>query len=121
MENSPLFHLDRVTTPVLFMANDNDGAVPWYQGIEFYVAMRRLRKEAYMVVYNGDEHNPTKRANQKDIDRKMQEFFAVKLLGAPAPAWMTKGIPYLEKGRDQLGPASTAPAGATTTGASPGR
>ncbi len=102
IENSPLFRLDRVTTPVLFMANDNDGAVPWYQGIEFYVAMRRLQKEAYMVVYNGDEHNPTKRANQKDIDRKMQEFFAVKLLGAEAPSWMVRGIPFLEKGRDQV-------------------
>jgi len=41
--------------------------------------MRRLRKEAYMVVYNGDEHNPTKRANQKDIDQKMRDFFAVDL------------------------------------------
>jgi dipeptidyl aminopeptidase/acylaminoacyl peptidase len=102
VENSPLFRLDRVTTPVLFMANDNDGAVPWYQGIEFYVAMRRLQKEAYMVVYNGDEHNPTKRANQKDIDQKMQEFFAVKLQGAEAPLWMQRGIPFLEKGRDQV-------------------
>lgn len=102
VENSPLFRLDRVTTPVLFMANDNDGAVPWYQGIEFYVAMRRLQKEAYMVVYNGDEHNPTKRANQKDIDKKMQEFFAVKLQGADAPSWMVRGIPFLEKGRDQV-------------------
>lgn len=102
IENSPLFRLDRVTTPVLFMANDNDGAVPWYQGIEFYVAMRRLQKEAYMVVYNGDEHNPTKRANQKDIDRKMQEFFAVKLQGAEPPSWMVRGIPFLEKGRDQV-------------------
>lgn len=100
--NSPLFTLDKVQTPVLFMANDNDGAVPWYQGIEFYVAMRRLQKEAYMVVYNGDEHNPTKRANQKDIDRKMQEFFAVKLLGAEPPSWMVRGIPFLEKGRDQV-------------------
>jgi hypothetical protein len=102
IENSPLFTLDRVKTPVLFMANDADGAVPWYQGIEFYGAMRRLQKEAYMVVYNGDDHNPTKRANQKDIDRKMREFFGAKLLGRPAPDWMVRGIPYLEKGRDQL-------------------
>ncbi|WP_373069783.1 alpha/beta hydrolase family protein [Gemmatimonas sp.] len=102
VENSPLFKLDRVTTPVLFMANDNDGSVPWYQGIELYVAMRRLQKEAYMVVYNGDEHNPTKRANQKDIDKKMIEFFAVKLQGAEAPSWMVRGIPFLEKGRDQV-------------------
>lgn len=105
IENSPLFYLDRVTTPVLFMANDNDGAVPWYQGIEFFVAMRRLGKEAYMVNYNGDEHNPRKYANQKDIDRRMQEFFAAKLLGAPEPEWMKRGIPFLEKGRDQVAPA----------------
>jgi hypothetical protein len=102
IENSPLFKLDRVTTPVLFMANDQDDAVPWYQGIEFYSAMRRLRKEAYLVVYNGEGHNPSKRANQKDIDRKMQEFFANKLLGAAAPEWMKKGIPFLDKGKDQV-------------------
>lgn len=102
IENSPLFKLDRVTTPVLFMANDNDGAVPWYQGIEFYGAMRRLQKEAYLVVYNGDEHNPTKRANQKDIDLKMQQFFGAKLLGQPEPDWMKNGIPFLKKGQDQI-------------------
>jgi len=102
IENSPLFKLDRVTTPVLFMANDNDGSVPWYQGIEFYAAMRRLQKEAYLVVYNGDEHNPTKRANQKDIDLKMQAFFGAKLLGQPEPDWMKNGIPFLKKGQDQI-------------------
>ena len=122
VENSPLFRLDRVTTPVLFMANDNDGSVPWYQGIEFYVAMRRLQKEAYMVVYNGDEHNPTKRANQKDIDRKMQDFFATKLLGAQPASWMVRGIPFLEKGRDQVKmgapvtPTTPSPRGAITPG-----
>lgn len=110
-ENSALFYLDRVTTPVLFMANDADDAVPWYQGIEFYNAMRRLRKEAYFVVYNGDVHNPTKRANQKDIDKKMQEFFGNKLLGHPAPSWMVQGIPYLQKGRDQVHLAAPAAGG----------
>jgi dipeptidyl aminopeptidase/acylaminoacyl peptidase len=100
--NSPLFQLDRVTTPILWMENDADGAVPWYQGIEYYLAMRRLKKEAYMVVYNGEGHNPSKRANQKDIDMKMQQFFANKLMGAPAPEWMTKGIPNIEKSRDQV-------------------
>ncbi len=102
IENSPLFHLDRVTTPIMWMENDADGAVPWYQGIEFYLAMRRLKKEAYMITYNGEGHNPSKRANQKDIDMKMQQFFANKLQGAPAPEWMTRGIPALEKGRDQI-------------------
>jgi dipeptidyl aminopeptidase/acylaminoacyl peptidase len=109
IENSPLFHADRIQTPVLFMANDNDGAVPWYQGIEFFVAMRRLGKEAYMINYNGDEHNPTKRANQLDIDRKQLEFFDHHLRGAPKPAWMERGIPFLEKGRDQVRLAAPTP------------
>ncbi len=55
-----------------------------------------------MVNYNGDGHNPRKRANQKDIDMRMQQFFANKLKGEPAPEWMVRGIPAVEKGRDQL-------------------
>jgi dipeptidyl aminopeptidase/acylaminoacyl peptidase len=119
IENSPLFAADRVRTPVLIMANDNDGAVPWYQGIELFVALRRLGKEAYLVNYNGDGHNPRKRANQKDIDLRMQQFFAHHLKGEPAPAWMRHGIPFLRKGRDQEAPVATSAPAATggTSGA----
>ncbi len=111
IENSPLFQADRVRTPLMMMHNDNDGAVPWYQGIEMFVALRRLGREVYLINYNGDEHNPTKRANQKDIAVRMQQFFDHHLRGKPAPDWMTRGIPFLDKGRDQLAP--------PTTGASP--
>lgn len=103
IENSPLFWADKITTPLLMMANDGDGAVPWYQGIEMYIALRRLNKEVYLIDYNGDEHNPTKRANQMDIAMRMQEFFDYHLRGFPEPDWMIHGIPYLTKGRDQLG------------------
>ena len=108
MENSPLFWADRITTPLLMMANDGDGSVPWYQGIEMFVAMRRLGKEVYLLNYNGDEHNPTKRANQKDVAMRMQQFFDNKLRGYPAPDWMVRGIPFQMKGRDQLAPAAPA-------------
>jgi dipeptidyl aminopeptidase/acylaminoacyl peptidase len=120
LENSPLFWADRIATPLLMMHNDGDGSVPWYQGIEMFVAMRRLGKEAYLLDYNGDEHNPTKRANQKDVAMRMQQFFDHHLRGMPAPDWMVKGIPYRMKGRDQLAPASprAAAAAGETTGAS---
>jgi dipeptidyl aminopeptidase/acylaminoacyl peptidase len=119
MENSPLFWADRITTPVMIMSNDGDGSVPWYQGIEMFVAMRRLGKEVYLVNYNGDEHNPTKRANQKDVAMRMQQFFDHHLRGAAAPEWMVKGIPFKQKGRDQLAPAAVRPAAAAgeTSGA----
>jgi hypothetical protein len=84
------------------MHNDADGAVPWYQGIEMFVAMRRLGKEVYLFNYNDDEHNPTKRANQLDIAMRTIQFFDHHLKGLPAPAWMREGIPYLRKGLDQI-------------------
>ncbi|MEX1184788.1 MAG: prolyl oligopeptidase family serine peptidase [Gemmatimonadota bacterium] len=112
IENSPLFHADRIRTPLLIMHNDNDGAVPWQQGIEMFIALRRLGREAYLINYNGDAHNPRKRANQRDMDIKMQQFFDHHLTGAPAPDWMVVGIPFLVKGRDQLVPPTAASNGA---------
>jgi dipeptidyl aminopeptidase/acylaminoacyl peptidase len=117
LENSPLFAVDRVTTPMLIMSNDADGAVPWYQGIELFVGARRFGKEAYLLNYNGDGHNPRKRANQLDVDRRMQQFFAVHLKGEPAPEWMKAGVPFLRKGRDQLAPSATV--AGTPSGQSP--
>ena len=101
LENSPVFHADKIQTPLLLINNDEDDAVPWYQGIEFYLALRRLNKEAYMFSYNGEKHGLRRRINQKDYTRRMQEFFDHFLKGAPAPEWMQKGIPYLQREKEK--------------------
>ena len=101
LENSPLFHVDKVQTPLLLINNDEDDAVPWYQGIEFYLALRRLNKEVYMFTYNGEKHGLRRRINQKDYTRRLQEFFDHFLKGAPSPEWMQKGIPYLQKEKEK--------------------
>ncbi|HKX28634.1 MAG TPA: prolyl oligopeptidase family serine peptidase [Blastocatellia bacterium] len=101
IENSPIFHADRVQTPVMMVHNDNDDAVPWTQGIEYYLALRRLGKEAYMFNYNGEYHGLRKRQNQKDYTRRMQEFFDHFLKGAPQPEWMEKGIPFLQREKEK--------------------
>ncbi len=101
LENSPLFHLDKVRTPLLLINNDEDDAVPWYQGIEFFLALRRLNKEVYMFSYNGEKHGLRRRINQKDYTRRLQEFFDHYLKGAPEPEWMQKGIPYLQKEKEK--------------------
>lgn len=67
IENSPLFHLPKVKTPLVIMSNDADGAVPWYQGIEYFTAMRRLNKPVWLLVYNGEAHNLVERRNRKDL------------------------------------------------------
>jgi dipeptidyl aminopeptidase/acylaminoacyl peptidase len=99
IENSPLFMFPKVNTPVVVMANDADGAVPWYQGIEMFTGLRRLGKPVWMLNYNGEAHNLVQRQNRKDIQIREQQFFDHYLKGAKAPAWMTSGIPATEKGK----------------------
>lgn len=99
-ENSPIFFAPNVKTPLLMMHNDGDGAVPWYQGIEYYMALRRLHKPVWLLVYNGEEHNLEKRHNRMDLSRRMAQFFDHYLKGAPMPAWMEYGIPAVDKGKD---------------------
>ena len=102
IENSPLFWVEKVQTPYLTIANDEDDAVPWYQGIEFFTALRHLGKEAYMFNYNGEKHGLRERENQKHWTVHLDEFFDHHLQGKPEPDWMEKGVPYLERGKRDI-------------------
>ena len=104
IENSPIFWVEKVQTPYLTIANDEDDAVPWYQGIEFFTALRHLGKEAYMFSYNGEKHGLRERENQKHWTVHLDEFFDHYLLGKPTPDWMEKGVPYLERGKRDVTP-----------------
>lgn len=98
IENSPLFTMDKVNTPILIMHNDNDGAVPWYQGIEYFIALRRLQKPAWLLNYNQADHWPLKVRDKHDFQIRMAQFFDHYLKGAPMPKWMKEGIPAVNKG-----------------------
>jgi dipeptidyl aminopeptidase/acylaminoacyl peptidase len=99
IENSPIFWVEKVNTPYLTIHNDEDDAVPWYQGIEFFSALRRLGKEAYMFNFNTEKHGLRERENQKYWTIHLDEFFDHYLLGKPRPEWMDKGVSYLERGK----------------------
>ena len=100
VRNSPVFHANRCNTPLLIMHNDADGAVPWYQGIEMFMALRRLQKPVWMLQYNGEAHNLRERRNRKDITVRLQQFFDHYLKGDPMPRWMREGINPLRKGQE---------------------
>ncbi len=107
-ENSPIFWADKIQTPVLMMHNDKDTAVPWYQGIEFFVALRRLGKPVWMLNYNGEPHGLRKYQNKRDFAIRMQQYFDFYLKGAPAPVWLEEGVPAIKKGKTLgLEPVST--------------
>jgi dipeptidyl aminopeptidase/acylaminoacyl peptidase len=96
-ENSPLHNLDKVKTPILIMHNDTDGHVPWYQGIEFFVALKRLGKTSWLLNYTGEPHWPVKMANRVDFQTRMLQFFNHYLKGADAPKWMTEGVKAVDQ------------------------
>ncbi|MFL5808664.1 MAG: alpha/beta hydrolase family protein, partial [Flavisolibacter sp.] len=100
IENSPFYHLKNVTTPLVIMSNDADGAVPWYQGIELFTAMRRLHKKVWMLSYNGEAHNLVERRNRKDIQIREQQYFDWLLKGEKPPKWIVEGVPAVKKGKD---------------------
>jgi dipeptidyl aminopeptidase/acylaminoacyl peptidase len=100
IENSPVFFADQVETPLLMMHNDGDGAVPWYQGIEMFVALRRLDKPVWMLNYNGEEHGLRKKENRLDWAKRMQQFFDHYLMDGPATRWLAEGVPAVDKGKD---------------------
>jgi len=101
IENSPIFNIDKINTPLLIMHNDADGHVPWYQGIEFFVSLRRLGKPSWFLNYNGEPHWPLKLQNRKDFNMRMAQFFDHYLKGQPKPVWMDRGVPAIEKGINQ--------------------
>ncbi|MEW5900604.1 MAG: prolyl oligopeptidase family serine peptidase, partial [Acidobacteriota bacterium] len=102
IENSPIFWVEKVKTPYLTIHNDEDDAVPWYQAIEFFTALRRLRKDAYLFNYNGEKHGLRERPNQKHWTVHLDEFFDHYLKAAAKPEWMEKGVPYLERGKRDI-------------------
>ncbi len=93
IENSPVFYADRINTPLLIIHGDDDGAVPWYQSIEMYLAMRRLGKEAVFLQYRGEDHHPAAYPNKLDWAVRMKEWFDHYLKDEPAE-WIEEGEPY---------------------------
>lgn len=92
LQNSPVFLAEKAKTPFMLMFGDDDGAVPWQQGIEIYLAWRRLGKFCVMLQYNNEPHIPRKYHNKLDYSIKMKEFFDTYLKKKPAPEWLLKGI-----------------------------
>jgi dipeptidyl aminopeptidase/acylaminoacyl peptidase len=99
IENSPLFSADKIQTPLLILHNDEDGAVPWQEGIQFFAALRRLGKPSWLVNYNGQGHGVSGEYRTKDWAIRMQQFFDHYLKGEPAPVWMVQGVPATLKGK----------------------
>lgn len=77
IENSPLFYLDRVNTPLLIVHGAQDRAVSSFLGDEIFVGLRRLGKTVLYAKYQGEDHSPRDWSyeNQLDLTNRMIAWF----------------------------------------------
>ncbi|NGP89427.1 alpha/beta hydrolase family protein [Fodinibius halophilus] len=97
VENSPIFQMEGVSTPLLVEFGTKDGAVDFNQGVELYNTMRRMQNPFVMLVYEGENHGLAREENQIDYANRAFQWHEHYLLGKEAPEWITDGLPYLER------------------------
>lgn len=98
IDNSCIFSIDNVATPLLIMHNKGDNVVHFGQAVELFSALRRAGKTAWLLEYDNEDHVLSDPEHVLDFTTRQQQFFDHYLKGAPAPAWMIKGIPAVYKG-----------------------
>ena len=99
LDQSAVLHADKVTTPLLIRHNKKDSNVPWRQGLEWFLALRRLHKRVWMLQYDEGDHFVFGK-DALDYTLRLTEFFGYYLKDEPPPKWMTEGIPARLKGID---------------------
>ena len=85
IENSPIFFLDRVETPLLIVHGTNDDAVAAFLADEVFVGLRRLGKEVEYARYDGEGHDIEGYPNKVDYVTRMLAWFDEHLKGAGSP------------------------------------
>jgi dipeptidyl aminopeptidase/acylaminoacyl peptidase len=97
VDQSAVYHAKDMNTPLLIFQGTNDGSTEWLQGVEFYNALRFLKKPVIFLSYEGEGHGFTRYDNQYDVQVRMKQFYDYHLKGAPAADWIANGIPFVKK------------------------
>jgi len=97
-DQSPIFHVRNIKTPLMILHGMEDGAVDYVEGLQFFNAARQNGKQVILLSYPGEAHNLTNRDNQKDFTTRMKQFFDHYLMDKPAPMWLTEGVGQVKKG-----------------------
>jgi dipeptidyl aminopeptidase/acylaminoacyl peptidase len=88
VDNSAVFDINKISTPVLMMANRDDWSVPFTQSIEFYLASRKLQKQSWLLEYVAEGHTLSKYQNRMDLTLKLTQYFDHFLKNKKVPAWL---------------------------------
>jgi dipeptidyl aminopeptidase/acylaminoacyl peptidase len=88
IKNSPIFQANKIATPLLLLSNKDDSSVPFSQGVELYMAMRKLDRPAWLLQYSKEGHTIDEWENAVDFTYKVTDFFDHYLKKIDMPKWM---------------------------------
>jgi len=110
LDQTTVLNVDKATSALLLFCNKESSEEYQNQTLQFFTALRRLNKHAWWLKYDKGAHNLSDPTESKDYTVRYTQFFDHYLKNAPAPQWMTQGIPYKLKGiesRYELDPQGT--------------
>ena len=96
-DESALTHVREVTEPILIMHGTADPTVSFIESENFFNALRFNGKNAILLAYPGAGHHVSTLGDRIDLTTRFFQFFDHYLMDAPAPKWMTEGIPFIRK------------------------
>lgn len=82
VERSPITHIENVRCPMLILQGENDPRVPQEESDQVVERLRALGRRVEYVVYPGEGHGFTKRANAEDAYGRIVDFLTKELLGS---------------------------------------
>ncbi|MCP4059099.1 MAG: S9 family peptidase [Pseudoalteromonas sp.] len=82
-DHSPVFHADKVTTPLLLLHGDGDTNVPVGESLTMYTALKLLNKDVELIEYKGADHQIFARDKRFDWWNTMLAYFDKQLKGEP--------------------------------------
>ncbi|MBA6152706.1 S9 family peptidase [Gelidibacter maritimus] len=73
--NSPLYHVESLSSPLLLWTGKEDYQVHWTQSIELFLALKRLQKKSKLLLFENEPHALMNKANQKKLSIEIKTWF----------------------------------------------
>ncbi|NML70769.1 S9 family peptidase [Chryseobacterium sp. RP-3-3] len=91
VENNPIENVHKVSVPILLWTGMEDKRIVWDQTMEFYIGLKRNKKDVVALFYPGEAHVFTTGSEaEKDLALKIQDWWDYFLKGKKQIPWINK-------------------------------